>query len=216
MKLKQLLKNLLVAAAMLSAVDAAVASVTSTIDAGIRGTQQGRLSRNGLPQDYSGSEPFPGVINTSVTYFYSTFQVNVGSLNYLEIDFDSVSPNTFVSAYQGNYFPTSLSTNWLGDAGTSGNSFGTDILTFNVIALANSVVTIVVSNTAAGGVGINAPFTLFVLASPDSQGTVEGVELAVTRVPEPSTLLLLLAPLGLVAGRKLRARRNTTGAVAAA
>ena len=26
-------------------------------------TQLGRLSRNGVPQDWSGQEPFPGVIN---------------------------------------------------------------------------------------------------------------------------------------------------------
>ena len=215
MKLKQLLKNLLVAAAMLSAVDAAVASVTSTISAGIRGSQQGRLSRNAIPQDWSGSEAFPGIINPTLTYFYSTFVVNVASLNYLEIDFDSLSANTFVSAYQGNYFPNAIATTWIGDAGTSGNSFGTDILSFNVIANMGSFVTIVVSNTTPG-LGLTDPFTLSVYGFPDSQYTADAVELVVTRVPEPSTLLLLLAPLGLVAGRKLRARRNTTGAVAAA
>ena len=209
MKLKQLLKQLLLAAAMLSAVDAAVASVTSTIAAGLRGSQQGRLSRNGIPQDWSGSEVYPGVINPTVTYFFTTFTVNVGSLNYLEIDIDSVSPNTFASAYQTSYFPTNLQTNWLGDAGTSGNSFSSsDILAFNVVANLGSFVTIVIANTAAGGVGITDPFTLSVYGFPDSQYSADAVELALSRVPEPSTLLLLLAPLGLVAGRKLRERRN--------
>lgn len=223
MKLKHLLTNLLVAASLLTATEIATASVTSTITAsGIVGSQQGRLSRNGILQTWSQDEPFPGIINPSVRYFYTLFAVNVTSLNYLDINFDSTSANTFLSVYQTSYRPNSdatvnlgFQTNWLGDTGTSGNYFGTDPLFVDVVAALNSTVYLVVANTAAGGVGLNDPFTLLVTGFPDSSFNSAGVELAISRVPEPSTLLLL-APLGLVAGRKLRARRNARGALAAA
>lgn len=98
-------------------------------------TQQGRLSRNGIPQDWSGTEPFPGVINLATTYHYHTYTVDVDSTPFIQIDFDSLSPNTFVSAYVANYVPNSgpspnfgFDTNWLGDAGFSGNPFPGDPL----------------------------------------------------------------------------------------
>src|SRR5438128_1300263 len=97
-------------------------------------TQLGRLSRNGIIQDWAGSEPFPGIINGSTSYHYAAYLVNVGLSNFIQIDFDSTSANTFVSAYQTSYSPPDLTTNWLGDGGASGNFFGTDPRFFNVIA----------------------------------------------------------------------------------
>ena len=156
-------------------------------------TQLGRLSRNGILQDWAGSEPYPGVINTTTTYHYETFSVNVGCANYIQIDFDSLSANTFVSAYQTSYSPASMATNWLGDAGSSGNYFGTDPIFFNVIATGNSFLTVVINNTAAGNVGIGDPFHL----------TVEGFgDANFTEVPEPAAMLISLSGLAILLGRR--------------
>ena len=38
-------------------------------------TQLGRLSRNGIAQDWSLGEAFPGVINTGTTYHYHVFSI---------------------------------------------------------------------------------------------------------------------------------------------
>ena len=126
----------LVACVMFSSL-AAAEEIFTTTDAltAADPTQLGRLSRNGLAQDWIGSEPFPGVINPTTTYFYTAYEITVPTGGqFLQIEVDSVSTNTFVSAYSGAYDPTNLATNWLGDAGTSGNFFGTDPLFFQVIA----------------------------------------------------------------------------------
>ncbi len=104
-------------------------------------TQLGRLSRNGVPQDWSGGEPFPGVINPATSYHYVTLDLDLGALEaghvfsgFIQIIFDSVFTTTFLSAYLNSYNPADLSEHWLGDPGTSGNYFGVDPLFFQVVA----------------------------------------------------------------------------------
>jgi hypothetical protein len=171
-------------------------------------TQLGRLSRNGTPQDWAGSEAFPGVINTGVTYHYMTYLVNVGATPFIQIDVDSISASTFVSAYDVSYAPDSagapnhgFDTNWLGDAGFSGNLFGTDPIFFNVIAPVNSNLIVVVNETAANGGGLLQPYHL----------TVEGyLDSSFTSTPEPSSLLLVLAALSIMyAARTRRGSRQS-------
>jgi hypothetical protein len=165
-------------------------------------TQLGRLSRNGLAQDWSGSEAFPGVLNTTTSYHYQTYVINVGGLPFIQVDVDSLSANTFVSAYLTSYAPNSagtpnlgFDTNWLGDPGGSGNSFGTDPLFFQVIVPKFSNLVIVVNQTSTGttGLGSGSPFHI----------TVEGfLDSEFTDAPEPSTVglscggLLLMAIAG--------------------
>ncbi len=100
-------------------------------------TQLGRLSRNGISQDWTGSEgAFSGVINTTTTYHYTTYTYTPTDLldaQYIQIDVDSVSANTFFSAYFGSYDPLNPAAGCLGDAGSSGNAFGVDPLFFQVI-----------------------------------------------------------------------------------
>jgi hypothetical protein len=172
-------------------------------------TQMGRLSRNGIPQDWAGSELFPGVINTATLYHYTVFSLNVGSNAFIQVDFDSVSANTFVSAYRGAYLPNSgggpnfgFDANWLGDAGFSGNFFGTDPVFFQVIVPVNNNLLVVVNNTAAGAGGVGDPFRLI----------VEGfVDTNFTEAPEPSAFFLLMggaALLAAVSGRSGRRSRQ--------
>jgi len=160
-------------------------------------TQLGRLSRNGIQQDWAGSETFPGVINSTTSYHYTTYSVNVGFTPFIQIDFDSFNTsNTFISAYDVSYNPDSagapnfgFDVNWLGDAGASGNFFGLDPRFFNVIATPNTNLIVVVNDTVAGSGGLLQPYHL----------TVEGyVDADFTPTPEPSMFVVCFAGLAVI------------------
>ncbi len=211
MKLKHAVSQFLIAAGLFAAaIDIAEASLTDTIG-NYRGTQQGRLSRNGIPQTWDHDEATPATINPGVTYYYSTYALNVTSLNYIDISFDSTSANTFLSVYQGSFNPLNLQANFLGDPGTSGDYFGTDPLFTDVVAALNSTLMLVVTTTNGGTSALGDPFTLLVSAYPDGTFNSPPVELQPLRVPEPSTLLLCFAPLALVAARRTMKRRAASG-----
>jgi hypothetical protein len=153
--------------------------VTTTISGNGESTQTGRLSRNGIVQDWSGTEPFPGVINTAITYAYTTFSVAVGSFPFIEIDYSGASGNDFFSAYDTSYNPDSagapnfgFNVNWLGDAGAS-NSTG-----FFRVVIPTGHNLVVVANTVFAGVGDTDSFHL----------TVQGFTSA---VPEPASFCLV-------------------------
>lgn len=178
-------------------------------------TQLGRLSRNAIPQDWVGSEPFPGVINTAVSYFYQTYSVNVGADTFVQITFDDVATSEFASAYVGAYLPNSagapnfgLDTNWLGDAGSSGNLFGVDPLFFQVIVPANSNLVVVVNNTTGGASlpATNGTYNLLVEGFIDQNFTDAP---PTTATPEPSGVGLTTAALGVIGLAQLRRRKRT-------
>jgi hypothetical protein len=155
-------------------------------------TQLGRLSRNGVPQDWTGAESaFSGVINTSTTYHYVTYTYTPTTLldaPYIQIDVDSVSTNTFFSAYAGSYDPLHPSVGWLGDAGSSGNFFGVDPLFFQIILPVGENLVIVANNSGAANLGVGDPYTVTVEAFSDTEFD-DPAPIATT--PEPSTLVLL-------------------------
>jgi hypothetical protein len=172
--------------------------------------QFGRLSRNGLPQDWSGGAPFPGVLNPTVAYHYRTYVVNVGLASFIQISIDSLSFNTFVSAYDTTYTPNAaspnlgLATNWLGDGGISGNFFPADPLFFQVRVPQNHNLVLVVANTAAGNVGVGDPFHMLIEGFIDADFTDPPAD----PVPEPATLFLAGGGLAvlMLARRQARAR----------
>jgi hypothetical protein len=168
-------------------------------------TQTGRLSRNLVAQDWSGDEtPFSGVINTTSVYHYQTYVFNVGITPYIQIDVDSLATTTFVSAYDTSYAPDSagapnlgFDTNWLGDAGTSGNFFGTDPLFFQVVVPMNDNLVIVVNQTSVGttgaaGIGSTDPFTITV------EGYIDSTFDDPVPTPEPSTVFMGTAGLAII------------------
>jgi hypothetical protein len=171
-------------------------------------TQMGRLSRNGVPQDWSGGEgAFPGVINTGTQYHYHAFLVDVGLAPFIQISMDSTSTSTFFSAYDTAYLPNSaggpnfgFDLNWLGDAGLSGNPFPPDPAFFQVIVPVNHTLLVIVNNTLAGNVGVGDPFHLIVEGFADSQFTEP--------VPEPTTLVLGATGLVLLGIKRARAQRT--------
>ena len=141
-------------------------------------TQLGRLSRNGIPQDWTGGEPFPGVINPTTSYHYTTFDLDLTALEagydsygeFIQINFDSTAATTFLSAYQDAYLPNSggtpnfgFDTNWLGDPGTSGNYFGVNPLFFQVIVSSPHHLILVLNESVTNG-GLNLPGNVIVEA----------------------------------------------------
>lgn len=175
-------------------------------------TQLGRLSRNGVPQDWTGSEPFPGVINSAISYHYTTIDLDLEALEtgfvfggYIQISFDSLSATTFLSAYLDSYAPDptapsnlGLDVNWLGDAGTSGNFFGTNPIFFQVTVPTPSHLILVLNQTATGTTGLGpATNQILVEAFADTDFTD-------LTVPEPGTLELLACGMILLVARRLR------------
>jgi hypothetical protein len=189
---------LLVLAATASARASVILDVSSALTAG-DATQSGRLSRNAVAQTWDGDEPFPGVINVGTNYAYRTYVLNTGLTPFIQVNFDSLSANTFVSAYSGSYNPASLATNWLGDAGSSGNSFVSpgnplgDPTYFQVVAPLGGNIVLVINQTLAGTPGLGDPFRLLVEGFTDTEfgepPSLDPVDPG-TPVPEPATLIL--------------------------
>ena len=102
-------------------------------------------------------------MNTTTTYHYSTYILPSAMFNftsgdyagYVQIEVDSISANSFAAAYQDSYNGASKATNWLGDAGTSGNFFGTDPLFFQVLLAQGHDLLLIFNNTGASNVGVN-------------------------------------------------------------
>src|SRR4051812_18105577 len=102
--------------------------------------QTSRLSRTGVPSDWSAPKPFPGIVNPTIAYHYEAFVLPSILYPYVQITMDDISgtAQTFASAYINSYAPNNtapnfgLDTNYLGDAGSSGNYFGTDPRAFQV------------------------------------------------------------------------------------
>ena len=173
-------------------------------------TQSGRLSRTGIMSDWSSTKSFPGFINTGTTYHYTTYVYTPTDLvdaPYIQIDVDSISINTFFSAYAGSYDPTNPSAGYLGDAGASGNFFGIDPISFQIIIPAGEDLVIVANNTGASNLGVGDPYTITVEAFADTEFT-DPSPISSSPIPEPSTLVLFGSGLVGLAGavrRKLLA-----------
>ncbi|HQR11935.1 MAG TPA: hypothetical protein PLW68_11445 [Casimicrobiaceae bacterium] len=169
-------------------------------------TQLGRLSRNGTPQDWTGGEPFPGVINAATAYHYTTIDLNLDALmaaymsfgGFLQINFDSTSTNTFLSAYLDSYDSTNLAANWLGDPGLSGNNFGNPLF-FQVLAGSGHHLLLVLNETTTNGAGLNQFGDVLVEAFSDTEYTDLVPR---SNVPEPAPWQLVACSVALLASRR--------------
>src|SRR4029077_20610943 len=90
----------------------------------------GRISRQGIQQDWSGAEAFGGPIYSDFLFHFQTYTVPSATLvpgRFIQIELDDQGlnqGNLFVSAYANSFNPADVSINWLGDAGQSGNFLG--------------------------------------------------------------------------------------------
>jgi hypothetical protein len=169
-------------------------------------TQLGRLSRNGIPQDWSGSEPYPGVINGTLSYHYRTLDLDLAALEsgfyyggFIQVEFDSNSANTFMAAYLNSYNPANLATNFLGDFGFSGDAFPGDPAFFQVfVPSGNHLVLVYNETTPNAGLGAGGAGDLLVEAFADTEYT------DLVPSPEPGTLTLLGSGIALLVRRRFR------------
>lgn len=202
------------AVALMACVGAAQAEVVYSSTVSLTSadpTQLGRLSRNGDAQDWTGFETFPGLVNTATNYHYRAITIDLDGVlagftpaPYLQISIDSESPFTFLSAYLDVYDPLNKATNWLGDAGTSGNIFGNPLY-FQVIVPTGHDLVLLFNETTPNG-GLNTPAGLLVEAFQDVDFTEP------TRLPEPASLALVAAALVPAAALRRRAGRPTQSA----
>jgi hypothetical protein len=140
-------------------------------------TQQGRLFRNGIPQDWAGTRSFPGVMNLTTTYHYHTFVIDpltVALGPFIQISIDDVNTRLFASAYSTSYLPNSggapnfgFDTNWLGDAGASGNLPGGVPGFFQVTVPVGASLVVVVNDVTIPG--LLDPFNLLVESFSDTE-----------------------------------------------
>lgn len=201
------------AAACLTSVAPASATVlldtpSSTFPTSGAATQNGRLNFADVPQDFSGSEAYPGTdprdTNSFVSFTLTSDQLAGGPD--VQIEFDSVGLGLFASAYMNSYDPTNLQTNWLGDQAASGNPFTNDIGFFGVTVPAGNSLVIVIStyNYRVNGVDVGFGKSYALQAENFSSSTYDPVA-----VPEPSSLAAV--GLGLL-GLGYFARRRATAA----
>ena len=179
--------RVLLAATVLSTIAEGATLYDSGITAlnGTEPTQLGRISRNGVISDWSSVKPFPGDINTSTLYRYTTYNIPIVTFPYVQATFDDVSgtASTFIAAYQNAYNPLRKSTTYLGDPGRSGNYFGVDPLTFQVIVNVGNTLVLAVNDTSPTGAGVGQPYRLLVEGFSDTNFNE-------TPIPEPAVWML--------------------------
>jgi hypothetical protein len=172
-------------------------------------TQLGRNSRSGVPQDWSGTESYTGIVNTTTTYFYKTFAFNASLFaggGYLDIStFEPLNTSVyFLTAYSGSYNPSNPGMNWLGDTGFSGNYQTNDGGDFQVILPGNQNLVLLLNTTGGGTAGLNTPISIRVDNYSDS---MYSDPVAVGVAPEPSTFVMigtgLLSVGGIIRRRRL-------------
>ena len=129
--------------------------------------QMGRISRNGIAQDWSGSEAFGVPIYQDFLFHFHTYTIPSATLTqgrFIQIELDDQGlnqGNLFVAAYANSINPGVFDTNWLGDAGQSGNFLGgTDPVSFQVVVPPSSDLVILVWNAGFYNLGVGEQFRL--------------------------------------------------------
>lgn len=196
---------------ILLALSATLCSAATIFDSGVAAlppsspVQAGRLNPTRVVSGWSAPKGFPGVINPSVSYHYETFVLTPILYPYIQISVDDLSgtAQTFASAYLNSYTPANtapnygLDTNYLGDAGNSGN-LGGNPRAFQVVVPLSGTLVLVINDVSPTNAGLGQPFRLIVEGFSDTN---------FNDAPEPATFGFILAALSggalLVRKRKL-------------
>lgn len=176
-------------------------------------TQLGRLSRNGVSSDWSAPSPFPGIVNTGTSYHYTTLTLDLDVLeagydfgSFFQVTIDSLSTNTFLSAYLNTYDPLNKATNYLADPGTSGNYFGTDPLYFQFMVGSTDDLVLLFNATFTSNYFDTARIMVEAFSDTEYSDLI-----ASQTVPEPSSILLILLCLVALGGIQMsKVRRSAT------
>jgi len=154
--------------------------------------QMGRISRNGIQQDWSGTEAFGGNIYPDFLFHFHTYTIPADTLasgRFIQIELDDQGLNQgtlFVSAYANSFNPGAFETNWLGDTGQSGNFLGgTCPVFFQVLVPPASDLVVVVWNAGFYNSGVGEQFRLIAEQFADADFT-EPVVSTPTPTPTPT------------------------------
>ena len=165
----------------------------------------GRISRNGIPADWSAPKTWPGLAptTTSTTFYYTEYDYSIPlNGNYFQIEVYDPTGSVFVAAYLNSFTPAPgpTSTNYLGDEGTS--EFFDGFASFQVYISDGSTLDLVVNNVNALSGGVGPAYWITVEAFSDTQYTDPSV-------PEPASMALSLGGLAvfLLARRRRPARQ---------
>jgi hypothetical protein len=107
------------------------------------GPQVNRINRNGVISACGTAKAFPGAITGSHTFDSYSFQSCQAVCLSPQLDAGSAGTNLFESLYSPSFTPTSIGTNYRGDAGLSSN-----MQTFGVNLTADTNYTVVVNDVA--------------------------------------------------------------------
>jgi len=163
-------------AAVLSVISATSASAVVLVDTGIQTllstdpTTLGRISRNGVPSDWSASKAFPGDINATTSYHYQLVTIHVMNTPFIQVSIDEPGVVFFAAAYLDSFVPGSFSTNYLGDAGATGNIFGNPAF-FQIVVPAGHDLVLFVEDTIPANGGVGHSYRLLVEGFIDTEFT---------------------------------------------
>jgi len=125
------------------------------------GPQVNRINRNGVISACGTPKAFPGAITGSHTGDAYSVTACQAFCFKPELNAGAAGINLFESLYSPTYVPTSIGTNYLGDAGLS-----TNLQSFGVEVTANTNYTIVVSDVAGNPLPAPAPPNTYTLQIP--------------------------------------------------
>ncbi len=125
------------------------------------GTQVNRINRNGVISACGTPKAFPGAITGSHSFDSYTFNSCRSFCMNVELNSGAAGINLFESAFSPTYSPTSIGTDYQGDAGLS-----TNIQSFGIDTTASTSYTIVVSDVAGNPLPPPAPPNTYTIQIP--------------------------------------------------
>jgi hypothetical protein len=178
-------------------------------------TQTGRVSRDTVASTWAAPKAFPGSIGGTYVYdlVNGTISFNATQTIFYEITYNSI--NTVVSqpfavAYRNSFNPASISTNYIGDSGSSAGGVNANIpQTFQVIVAAGGSLLVNFSEVSNGNLPTDYTYTISAFSDANRGENFGGAG----AVPEPASWAMMIAGFGLVGGA-MRRRSSAKLAIA--
>lgn len=176
--------------------------------------ETGRILRNGIVSTWAAPKPYPGS-NDLDPHFYDLvtvgFAPNAGQTVYYELTWTNLDshplPSPYLVAYQDIFVPTTIFSNYLGDAGES--PAANTPATFQVIVPAGHALMLVFQDIPTTAGHQDARYTFAVDAFSDA-ARGENFPGLTQPTPVPAALPLFMGGLGLIGFLARRKKRKHT------